>query len=157
MKIGGDKTLYGYLQRNHFDIQDPYLFQRKDIGRLIPKEHLEFFNNLLPFYETDEYIFVHGGCDPYVQLKDQNQKVLASDRSVCENVKKFKNTNSKCPWNKTIITGHSGDLSGKAFVYSKFMMLDCAPANRIRVLELNSMTGFYAEAGNKRLVKESII
>jgi serine/threonine protein phosphatase 1 len=157
MKIGGDKTLYGYLQRNNFDIQNPYLFQRKDIGRLIPLEHINFINNLIPYYENDKYIFVHGGCDPYIPLKNQNSRILSSDRSVYINVKKFKEGKFQSPWLKTIITGHNGDFSGKAFIYSKFMMLDCSPINRIRVLELNSMTSFYAEIGNKRLVKESII
>ncbi len=37
----------------------------------IPQEHLIFFRSLLPYYETEEYIFVHAGLKPGVPIAEQ--------------------------------------------------------------------------------------
>lgn len=37
----------------------------------IPAEHLKFFESLLLYYETDDYIFVHAGLAPGVPLAQQ--------------------------------------------------------------------------------------
>ena len=37
----------------------------------IPPEHLRFFRSLLPYYETENYIFVHAGLKPDVPLSEQ--------------------------------------------------------------------------------------
>jgi serine/threonine protein phosphatase 1 len=37
----------------------------------IPEEHLHFFHSLLPYYETDDYIFVHAGLQPGLPLGQQ--------------------------------------------------------------------------------------
>lgn len=38
----------------------------------IPADHLRFFESLLPFYETDEFIFVHAGLLPGIPLAGQD-------------------------------------------------------------------------------------
>lgn len=42
----------------------------------IPESHLEFLNNLKPYYETKDYIFVHAGLRDGIALKDQSLKDL---------------------------------------------------------------------------------
>jgi serine/threonine protein phosphatase 1 len=37
----------------------------------IPSSHLLFFRSLLPYYETEEYIFVHAGLRPGLSLSEQ--------------------------------------------------------------------------------------
>jgi serine/threonine protein phosphatase 1 len=37
----------------------------------IPPEHLRFFESLLPYYETDQFIFVHAGLLPGIPIADQ--------------------------------------------------------------------------------------
>jgi serine/threonine protein phosphatase 1 len=39
----------------------------------IPPDHLAFFNKLRHYYETDDYIFVHGGLKPQVPLAKQQE------------------------------------------------------------------------------------
>jgi serine/threonine protein phosphatase 1 len=38
----------------------------------IPAAHLAFLKRLLPYYETDHYLFVHGGIRPGIPLQDQD-------------------------------------------------------------------------------------
>jgi len=38
----------------------------------IPADHLRFFESLLPYYETDQYIFVHAGLLPGIPLVEQD-------------------------------------------------------------------------------------
>ena len=156
MQNGGDETLMGYLDRAGSEIENPYLIQRHTIDRFIPKSHVAFFQSLLPYYETETYIFVHGGCDPYIPLEFHSPKIMAWDRSVYKNVLIMAEREIKCSWEKTLITGHNGQLDGKIFAHDKFMMLDGSYAEKLYVLELNSRTGFSARKGKKRLVQESI-
>lgn len=40
----------------------------------IPAHHLRFFESLLPYYETRDYIFVHGGLAPGIALAHQSTR-----------------------------------------------------------------------------------
>ncbi len=59
---GGEATLSSYM---------------KGAGRgeanLIPPRHLEFFDKLRIYFETDLYVFVHGGLKPNVSLEHQDE------------------------------------------------------------------------------------
>ena len=39
----------------------------------IPESHLQFFTTLRPYYETDDYIFVHAGLKPGIPLEQQDR------------------------------------------------------------------------------------
>jgi len=156
MSTGGEETLIAYLQRAGSEIENPYLVNRFSLSRFIPQEHIDFLNSLVVYYETDEYIFVHGGCDPLIPLKNQNKKVLVWDRSVYNRITNMAENKWSCPWKKTIVTGHNGEDDGEPFVYDKFMMLDGSYAEKLYVWELNSRTGYSSRKNKKRLVKESI-
>jgi serine/threonine protein phosphatase 1 len=59
---GGEATLNSYMKGGG----------RRE-ANLIPPRHLEFFENLRLFYETDHYIFVHGGLKSNVSLEHQDE------------------------------------------------------------------------------------
>ena len=42
----------------------------------MPLDHQRFYQELLPFYTTDDYIFVHGGLKPGVPLEQQAEEDL---------------------------------------------------------------------------------
>ncbi len=65
----------------------------------LPHPHLEFFRGLLPYYETEEYIFVHAGLRDGVPLSEQKIDDLLWIR------KSF--TESDHSFNKTIVFGHT--------------------------------------------------
>jgi serine/threonine protein phosphatase 1 len=59
---GGQATLDSYL-KDHSDTEQS----------LIPAAHLDFFDNLRLYHETEEYIFVHAGLKPNVPLEEQSE------------------------------------------------------------------------------------
>lgn len=154
LKSGGDLSLIGYQKRIGGGPDNPYLITRQNLSRFIPQEHINFISSLDIYHEMNDYIFVHGGCDPYQSLFCQQPEVLINDRSVftrCNSTENF-----KCPWEKTIVTGGVGKLDGKPLILDKFITLDGSYAERLYVMELNSMELFSARKGKSRLVKESI-
>jgi len=59
---GGEATLGSYMKGGGLNEAD-----------LIPPEHLEFFDNLRLYYETENYIFVHGGLKANISLEHQDE------------------------------------------------------------------------------------
>lgn len=153
MVNGGENTLLGYLQRKNLPIDNLWSLSRSRLKDLVPEEHVDFLENKLEnFIEMDEHIFVHAGCDPFLNLKDQDLNMLTSDRSLFKFVKRMKTSNINLPWKKTIICGHN-TFGPLPFIYDKYIMLDCSSKLNLCVLELNSMESFIAKRGNGRLVK----
>jgi serine/threonine protein phosphatase 1 len=62
---GGTSTAVSYWGK-HWESQQ----------RFLPIGHNDFFRTLLPFYETEDYIFVHGGLRPGLPLAAQQEKDL---------------------------------------------------------------------------------
>lgn len=63
---GGTETLESYGFRRSG--QDPSF--------RLPEQHLRFYQSLLPYYETDHYIFVHAGLRPGIPLPNQDVEDL---------------------------------------------------------------------------------
>ena len=70
--LGIDATLNSYGIDSPNSLQD-MLF--------LPKEHRQLFQALLPYWETDNYIFVHAGLEPHVPLVQQDLSCLCESRS----------------------------------------------------------------------------
>ncbi|MBW2109482.1 MAG: serine/threonine protein phosphatase [Deltaproteobacteria bacterium] len=60
---GGDATLESYMRADGTGRS----------GSAFPEDHLQFFNDLHLYHETDGFIFVHGGLRPGVPLEDQSE------------------------------------------------------------------------------------
>jgi serine/threonine protein phosphatase 1 len=67
LNIGGRQTLESYGLTN---------FTPDAAKKVIPHEHMQFLSNLLPFWEDDEYIYVHAGLKPGVHLSQQTSDWL---------------------------------------------------------------------------------
>lgn len=158
MQNGGVQSLRQYLLRKGdpkttgLPVHNPYELPRHRVVDFIPDDHLHFFKTLDKYYETDDYIFVHGGCDPTVPLSAQSPKELAWDRGLFEQVTGKVLNKRHMPWKKTVVTGHNG-TSDCPFISEKFMMLDVSYAAKLMIAELNSMEGFIASRNKSRLVK----
>ncbi len=65
----------------------------------LPRSHLDFFRTLLPYYETENYIFVHAGLRDGVPLSQQKvDDLLWIRRSFTESNHSF---------GKTVVFGHT--------------------------------------------------
>jgi serine/threonine protein phosphatase 1 len=85
---GGQQTLESYVNNRGNRSDQP-----------IPETHLHFFQTLLPYYETDEYIFVHAGLREKVPLEQQAPEDLfwIRDRFL----------KSRYDYGKTVVFGHT--------------------------------------------------
>lgn len=155
MKNGGDHTLYGYMKRAGSHETNPYAILRNRAIDFIPKLHLDFLNSLPYYHETEDYIFVHAGCDPLGNLSEQHPEVLVWDRSLFKKMHDSVGQEVEIPWDKTIVCGHNS-YENSPLIHPKYMMLDMTSQFKLPILELNSMNGFIAKKGKKRLVRFDI-
>lgn len=107
-----DMFLYYYLGR-----KDPYLFLfnggsstlesygikpfTENDKKLIPKEHMQFFDNLELIHEDDNYIYVHAGLNPFNKPNEQSEFDLLWIRTI------FINNSCEFITKKKIIFGHT--------------------------------------------------
>ncbi len=152
MRNGGSETLSGYADRLGRSVDNPFTIARQRVIDYIPAHHLEFYKTLLPSYETDEYIFVHGGMDPLRSVARQPEAELIWDRSLHEFVTKVLGFKEP-PWKKTIVCGHNGNAYGTPTIRSKYLMLDTSQLSQVMIVELNTMECCVAKKGNKHVVK----
>ena len=100
---GGNETLksYGIKGTGFFNSETKSNETiRKELVNNIPKNHLQFFNNLTLSYQWGEYFFVHAGIDLDVPLDKQDKNTLIWQRRS----KFFSNTKVL---EKIIVHGHT--------------------------------------------------
>jgi serine/threonine protein phosphatase 1 len=88
---GGISTLHSYEIILSDDTEE-----RK---RKIPAEHRKFFKSLLPYYETEDYIFVHAGMKPGLSLQEQTMHDLLWIR--------HEFIDAEYDFGKTVVFGHT--------------------------------------------------
>lgn len=74
----------------------------------IPDAHLEFLKSCLPYYDTPDYFFVHGGVKPFRTIEENLKRMtkleLVWERSHLDesvlNAEDYK-------WEKTVVCGHT--------------------------------------------------
>jgi serine/threonine protein phosphatase 1 len=71
-QLGIDKTLNSYGVNHPQSLQD-MLF--------LPAEHRDLLDSLLPYWETEDYIFVHAGLDPNLSLAQHDLSTLCETRA----------------------------------------------------------------------------
>ncbi|MFA4915175.1 MAG: metallophosphoesterase family protein [Syntrophales bacterium] len=65
----------------------------------VPEKHMQFFTSLYPYYETDNYIFVHAGLRPCIPLEQQDREDMLWIR------KEF--IDSTYDFGKVVVFGHT--------------------------------------------------
>jgi serine/threonine protein phosphatase 1 len=81
---GGGATLESYRGEN---------------GVRFPRDHLDFLHALIPYYETEHFIFVHAGLRPGIPPENQSEEDMLWIRG------EF--LRSSYDWGKTIVFGHT--------------------------------------------------
>jgi len=69
---GRDSNLF-YLNGGDTTIESYGLIETTEGKKInVPESHLKFFKSLVPYYETDDYIFVHAGIRSGIPMGKQN-------------------------------------------------------------------------------------
>lgn len=161
LKNGGTDTVYGYEIRQGKKVTDSWRDPtRLEVSQIIPQEHKKFLiKNLRKYYQTDEYIFVHGGLEPFIDPEIQDLEMMLWDRSLLKVIKdyllscKITKTKPELNWDKTIVCGHSVCPDQNPVITDKYMMLDCGSPQQLLVTELNSKQAYMAYPNKDRMVK----
>lgn len=107
-RYGGINTIKSYILEAYDDV-------RKEFKESIPLEHLSFINNLLPFYEDEQYFFSHSGINIE---SPESRKVI----DLCNN-NDFNSQIKNSIANKVKVFGHYS-LTNGAFVSNTNICID---------------------------------
>ena len=112
---GGSETLESYgmdLSNNIDDTVDLTIDKkfRKKFNDLIPKSHMDFFNQLIINYTWKDYFFVHAGINPDIPLHMQERETMLWTRE-----KHFFKPTMK--YEKIIVHGHTPKEKIEKFPY----------------------------------------
>lgn len=150
MQSGGLNTIIGYMERAGIN-EDPMGFKPGRVKDIVPKEHIDFMmNGLDGCYEEENFVFVHGGCNPDESPTKYDVRALTWDRSLYGFVMALIKEDKPIPWKNIIITGH---CTGGPIIKDKYMMLDCGSPNKLLVIEAHTRQAFMSLPHKARLVK----
>ncbi|MFT5527036.1 MAG: serine/threonine protein phosphatase 1 [Pirellulaceae bacterium] len=83
----------------------------------MPPEHLEFFHRLVPYHETDEFLFLHANYNPELPLNEQTEESLF-----------WKHVSRDFPARhssgKTAFVGHTPQKSGQVGIHDHIICVD---------------------------------
>ncbi|MCB0419537.1 MAG: metallophosphoesterase [Bdellovibrionales bacterium] len=117
---------------------------------VIPDDHLEFFQNLELFYETDQHFFVHAGVPdvPLSEIREEDhQSHLLWIRTPF--------LKSKFNWGKTIVHGHTPHQEVEITEQRINIDTGCVYNNKLTALHL-PQKNFYSVSLN-RSIKEVVL
>jgi serine/threonine protein phosphatase 1 len=122
---GGEQTLRSYFKRQNLLSSSP-----------IPSDHLDFFRSLLPYYETEQFIFVHAGLKEGIDLQHQDTQDLFWIRN------QF--LYSDYDFGKKIVFGHTPFT--EPYIRHNKIGIDTGAVygNKLTCVELTQMVFFFA-------------
>ncbi|MEX0906269.1 MAG: metallophosphoesterase family protein [Balneolaceae bacterium] len=70
----------------------------------LPGDHITFYEETLPYFESDDYFFVHAGIPPHQTIEASKDDPAAKDFFLWgrEHLNAF-----ETPWEKTVVFGHT--------------------------------------------------
>ena len=113
--FGGLSTLMSYgVKITGIPSPKQLIDLQKELQENIPASHVQFFQQLLPFYEKEGYYFVHAGVRPGVKLKKQRLEDMLWIRDKFLDSQRFHG--------KVIVHGHS--ITDEPEIYANRIGID---------------------------------
>ncbi|MDX2227172.1 MAG: metallophosphoesterase family protein [Verrucomicrobiae bacterium] len=113
----------------------------------IPREHWDFFEATLPYFESNSHIFVHGGIEPDVEMQNQPDMVLYWQR--------FENFGPHDS-GKTVVCGHTSQKSGEIAQRPGSLCVDTWPLGQwLTCLDVDS--GRFWQANQKGDTRKGLL
>ncbi len=111
---------------------------------IIPEEHIDFLQSCRLYYETDQYIFLHGAYDPALPMERQDSETLLWG--------KLRPTPPEphCS-GKTVIVGHTAQRNGQILDLGYLKCIDtcCYGSGWLTAMELPSGRIWQADKGGR--------
>lgn len=127
---GGKQTLDSFIPKDkEFTDYEIATMQPKD---LITKPYLDFMRSLSPYYETDNYFFVHAGIFPELTIEETKKAVAGitpenmQDRDMLYEMIWLRDQfiYSEEDWGKKIIFGHTAQPNGQPLIKDNKICID---------------------------------
>lgn len=143
---GGEATIESYIQNGNVDI---------------PESHFEFLKSCLPYYDTLDYFFVHGGIKPYRTIAENLRKMRLHD-FVWERSHMDLETiaANNFNWEKAVVCGHTP--LAKPLILEKLIAIDTgcvynqsSQLGRLTAISLPSRKVFQVDNRLKSVVEPS--
>jgi len=133
---------YRWLQYGGVDTLDSYGFYG-DLS-VIPPSHMEFFDSMVNYYETEDHLFLHANYDPKLPLDQQNINYL----------RWIKLTDLIPPAHcsgKRAVVGHTHDYRGEVFDVGHLVCIDtfCYGGGWLTALDVHSGQTWQADIDGK--------
>lgn len=147
MQNGGDTTIDSYDTRSEDERKHPKIFDEEarnewlaNLPR-VSKEHVEWMQSL-PLYHIDgDYMFVHAGIDPEVEIEYQTEDDMLWIRG------KFINYEMALP--KRIVFGHTPFETAQVLSNKIGIDTACVYGNRLTAICIDSGTLYSADHNDK--------
>ena len=105
-----DQMMLDWIDRRAFELwkQNGGLatlssYSEKDGRPVIPDEHADFLRKTVSIFETDEFVFVHAGLNPFLSVKSN---IAANDDLTFLWTRDHLHVPSR-NWEKTVVCGHT--------------------------------------------------
>ena len=110
----------------------------------LPESHHEFFDSLLPYYESQDYFFTHAAYDPDVPLNEQTREML----------RWYSLTNglpAAHQSNKTAVVGHTAQRDGEILDVGHLLCIDtyCYGGGWLTAVDLTNRTMWQVSAAGQ--------
>jgi serine/threonine protein phosphatase 1 len=92
----------------------------------VPESHIQFFKRALPYYQSDNKLFVHAGMDPLKPIETQSLQTLLWDRNLARTALDFylKEINANLTSYDEVYIGHTPIPFGKPIHSCGIWMMD---------------------------------
>lgn len=135
---GGTLTLASYSRKQiaaqNSDAIKGQSGSKSEEAFVIPKDHLDFFNHLQLYYETEDYFFVHAGVPEMsleqIRLPDHELDLLWS---------RYPFLSSNFPWEKLVVHGHTPTQNAEIKFNRINVDTGCVYGGRLTAIELPAM------------------
>ena len=132
LQQGGDKTLESYHSN------------QRNWKAVIPKNHWQFLEDTLPYFQWKNNLFVHAGLEADKVLKKQGQNVLFWNKNT---------TPTRYKKDKRVFCGHTVQKSGRVANFQHTVLLDTFAWGGGWLTAMNVKSGKYYQTNNSGVLR----
>lgn len=151
---GGVKTIEGYMAQSGLNGGASSLPQNR-LRDVIPKSHINFLRSLPCSYETDEYLFVYGGLNTKLSIRDNNPTTFVLDTITNREFARAAKDGKQIDVEKIVVATYNSTETPK--IYPRYLCLGGGAPKKLIAIDLNSMEAVAIRARKNRIYPTKIV